>query len=1312
MFKRLIASLVCVTFSFSNLQYVQAQDFSINQLPVPGTMIGESAPFAPLALKGLIVNPQKPLEFQFIVDTGKGPQDTASIKEEANQLVKYFLAGLTIPEGDLWVNLSPYEKNKMVPEALGQTDLGRDLLAQDYILKQLTASLIYPEKDLGKEFWSRVYAKAQQQFGTTNVPVNTFNKVWILPDQAQVYENVNAAYVTKSTLKVMLDEDYLALQKHTTSAAPRNDTHSIGSQIVRQIILPEIEKEVNTGKNFAPLRQIYQALILAKWYKETIQNGLLDAVYTNKNKVAGVNLNDPTIKEQIYERYLKAYKKGAFNYIKEDPTPEGQVVPRKYFSGGLIWTMDLQRDGAMSTIRADGAMFALRISLEKPGIVVAGNNSSEGKDAAMRSVVIGGSQVSAEVQRDIGDLIQRVEKGQEQRINKVGKFMNVYTLPQYPHLVFKIFKSSLKGRHQLSATDIHSYEFQVETLNKIINDPHFRDYFHQIVIDGIPLILTTTDLSGQRPIIVPFGYFGGSNQVKGIIEVHLDTSNIRPEEWAQVVSGLKSIGLFSEDLHRNNIGRYVEYHGRPVLLDNGGVFPIERLKNMIPLVINQRLLDSAMASKLPDQAMRTVRLRRSGKEVSGELVEKVYRLHDELGIGTWIEVGAGILNEKAREVLQRNGLLDREGKIPEDVRQIFMSSVQILNFVYPAQPPVSIVRISNNQGTFQGTGFVVGKDADYYYVMTNEHVVNKLGKTADISFETSLDDQSASFAFSSPDLYSVKGDIIAQEETPDIALIRISVRNVAAFPLSAAIFPDEFNDNEDGHFIFGVKFKMGAATIDRKRINAQKAKDGKEINRLYAENMGFSGSPVMQGDGVIGMFEGIRLRDDIYQGGIYAIPVYIRLTEIKSFLERHIPLVSIEPPRRDLKPEEIRGILSDTFSPAELDSYTPDLMALTRKVDRKYQSAFWGAFKKAKDLIHNRENLVDIGNELAGLCPTGIKRKFNKYEMKSALEVYLHLRSSIFVDDPKYYAPGLKAIFIATFNENNSANVWLSRNEFTKVKKSFGANMFKIIWPGLVKMTLEGLASDDFWPSFNPLVEDGLPAMKRHINSEDDVVEVGKALRELWTAARKAGKKFYFLEYIFFEYGLPAVDQLNHNIPDIKRVGHLLMKLWEDAGYYKGKVEHTEYDGYTHLVEHNLPRGNPVVKYGLPAKKSEIRTEDDLRRAFAILSKLADTLQDDEMKWSAKMPSVRLDNAMMTDETMNAFKTEKSKTGGIDLDQINVLRNGRKVLVQFDPAQLNQLEQGVFEGFTPVIINITRISSPFQLLGINPANNLQVLTKA
>ena len=425
MFRRFIASAVCFAFIFSNFQYVHAQEFSINQLPMPGTMVGLSSPFAPLALKGIVVDLQKPLEFQFIVDTGKGPQNTTAIKEEANRLVKYFLAGLTIPEGDLWVNLSPYEKDRMVPEALGQTDLGRDLLAQDYILKQLTASLIYPEKDLGKEFWAKVYKKAQEQFGTTNIPVNTFNKVWILPDQAQVFENKNAAYVTKATLKVMLDEDYLALQKHNINVIPapsgihtdlssrngetRDDAHSMASDIVRQIILPEIEKEVNAGTNFAPLRQIYQALILAKWYKETVKNGMLEAVYLNQKKTAGVNLDDPTTKEQIYGRYLQAYKKGVFNYIKEDQSTDGQVIPRKYFSGGTLMKIPvLNRRGMASGINPYGAMLSLTVALNKNGSGGAqiGRREFLGQAAGVGIAAVNGYQQSAVQQAVVRSLRQ------------------------------------------------------------------------------------------------------------------------------------------------------------------------------------------------------------------------------------------------------------------------------------------------------------------------------------------------------------------------------------------------------------------------------------------------------------------------------------------------------------------------------------------------------------------------------------------------------------------------------------------------------------------------------------------------------------------------------------------------------------------------------------------------------------------------------------------------------------------------------------------------------------------------------------------
>ena len=107
-------------------------------------------------LKGLKLDPNNPLTLEFIVDTAD-KRDIA--EEEASNLVRYFLAGLTIPEEEIWVNLSPYEKERVIPENLGQTDLGKDLLSQDYLLKQLTSSLTYPESDTGKDFWEKTYAE-------------------------------------------------------------------------------------------------------------------------------------------------------------------------------------------------------------------------------------------------------------------------------------------------------------------------------------------------------------------------------------------------------------------------------------------------------------------------------------------------------------------------------------------------------------------------------------------------------------------------------------------------------------------------------------------------------------------------------------------------------------------------------------------------------------------------------------------------------------------------------------------------------------------------------------------------------------------------------------------------------------------------------------------------------------------------------------------------------------------------------------------------------------------------------------------------
>ncbi|MCR4337051.1 MAG: hypothetical protein NUV91_04510, partial [Candidatus Omnitrophica bacterium] len=299
-------------------------------LPALGSRIAVSSHFEAPFLKGITIDPQNPFHFHFIVDPGHSGLKGDDLREESTKLIKYFLATLTIPQKDVWVNLSPEEPDRITSQAFGETEMGRDLLAQDYLLKQITASLIYPENDLGRKFWDKVYKKAAKTLGTTNIPVDVFNKVWIVPDSAAVYEHGNTTIVIESRLKVLLEKDYLAKENNT-----KNDSLNATSEILREIILPAIEEEVNHGKNFTPLRQIYHSAILAKWYKQKLQESLLNQVYSDKNKTLGIDVNDKKIKEKIYQQYLEAFKRGAYNYIREeyDPTTQ-QMIPRKYFSGG------------------------------------------------------------------------------------------------------------------------------------------------------------------------------------------------------------------------------------------------------------------------------------------------------------------------------------------------------------------------------------------------------------------------------------------------------------------------------------------------------------------------------------------------------------------------------------------------------------------------------------------------------------------------------------------------------------------------------------------------------------------------------------------------------------------------------------------------------------------------------------------------------------------------------------------------------------------------------------------------------------------
>src|SRR5580692_12771686 len=117
-FQRFISFWIIVSFFLTSLGPIpQAHADTLLGLPKPGTMINLSPAYEPVIIKGLTVHKDNPFLFDFIVDVGQDHLTGEPLKKEGEKLIKYFLASLAIPDKDVWVNLSPYEKNKMIPDA-------------------------------------------------------------------------------------------------------------------------------------------------------------------------------------------------------------------------------------------------------------------------------------------------------------------------------------------------------------------------------------------------------------------------------------------------------------------------------------------------------------------------------------------------------------------------------------------------------------------------------------------------------------------------------------------------------------------------------------------------------------------------------------------------------------------------------------------------------------------------------------------------------------------------------------------------------------------------------------------------------------------------------------------------------------------------------------------------------------------------------------------------------------------------------------------------------------------------------------------
>ncbi len=134
-------------------------------------------------------------------------------------------------------------------------------------------------------------------------------------------------------------------QDHLQGEALRPENQKLIKYFLASLAVKDEDVWVNLspyekGRNTSPT--------LATWYKNDLKHALLNQLYVNQGKLKGIE-SDLDMVGNIYQRYMEAYKKGVFNYIKEDDVSSGKSMPRKYFSGGIegLHGQVLVRDGAM-----------------------------------------------------------------------------------------------------------------------------------------------------------------------------------------------------------------------------------------------------------------------------------------------------------------------------------------------------------------------------------------------------------------------------------------------------------------------------------------------------------------------------------------------------------------------------------------------------------------------------------------------------------------------------------------------------------------------------------------------------------------------------------------------------------------------------------------------------------------------------------------------------------------------------------------------------------------------------------------------------
>lgn len=198
---KIISLLLCFLLIFEQSGFAQVA----GQLDISGHIAGLrnafiQDKFRPLHLRYLSYDNLNN-NFKLLLDKGdlKNLKE-ANLEAPTRTLLNYFFVGISLPNDSFWVNLRPDSEKEIIDNDLARTDVGKILLEADLQLKKDTAKFTSPETPEGKQYWDKLYKKAEEFFDTSNITIPTLTRPWIVPGEIIIREAESNAYIDRKSV--------------------------------------------------------------------------------------------------------------------------------------------------------------------------------------------------------------------------------------------------------------------------------------------------------------------------------------------------------------------------------------------------------------------------------------------------------------------------------------------------------------------------------------------------------------------------------------------------------------------------------------------------------------------------------------------------------------------------------------------------------------------------------------------------------------------------------------------------------------------------------------------------------------------------------------------------------------------------------------------------------------------------------------------------------------------------------------------------------------------------------------------------------